>query len=92
MIENGSCSITVEATETVSNHELYTLGITEKLDIAVKTETGAKYQLQFSIMNDRVQLYLDTSGPGLHKRGYRANANEAPLRETLAAAMVMLTR
>lgn len=55
-------------------------------------ETGALYQLQFSIMNDRVQLYLDTSGPGLHKRGYRANANEAPLRETLAAAMVLLTR
>ena len=55
-------------------------------------ETGAKYQLQFSIMNDRVQLYLDTSGPGLHKRGYRAQGNDAPLRETLAAAMVQLTR
>ena len=55
-------------------------------------ETGAKYQLQFSIMNDRVQLYLDTSGPGLHKRGYRAVGNDAPLRETLAAAMVQLTR
>jgi len=55
-------------------------------------ETGAKYQLQFSIMNDRVVLYLDTSGAGLHKRGYRAVGNEAPLRETLAAAMVMLTR
>ncbi|MDO5152435.1 MAG: class I SAM-dependent RNA methyltransferase [Eubacteriales bacterium] len=55
-------------------------------------ENGAKYQLQFSIMNDRVQLYLDTSGPGLHKRGYRAVGNDAPLRETLAAAMVVLTR
>ena len=55
-------------------------------------ETGAKYQLQFSIMNDRVQLYLDTTGPGLHKRGYRAVGNDAPLRETLAAAMVQLTR
>lgn len=55
-------------------------------------ESGAKYQLQFSIMNDRVQLYLDTSGPGLHKRGYRAVGNDAPLRETLAAAMVVLTR
>ena len=55
-------------------------------------ETGAKYQLQFSIMNDRVQLYLDTTGPGLHKRGYRAVGNDAPLRETLAAAMVTLTR
>ena len=55
-------------------------------------ETGIKYQLQFSIMNDRVTLYLDTTGPGLHKRGYRAQGNEAPLRETLAAAMVQLTR
>lgn len=54
-------------------------------------ENGTKYQLQFSIMNDRVQLYLDTSGPGLHKRGYRAVGNDAPLRETLAAAMVTLT-
>ena len=42
-------------------------------------------------MNDRVQLYLDTSGSGLHKRGYRAVGNDAPLRETLAAAMVQLT-
>mgnify|MGYP005795188177 FL=1 len=55
-------------------------------------ETGDKYQLQFSIMNDQVNLYLDTTGPGLHKRGYRAVGNEAPLRETLAAAMVQLTR
>ena len=43
-------------------------------------------------MNDQVNLYLDTTGPGLHKRGYRAVGNEAPLRETLAAAMVQLTR
>ena len=63
----------------------------EKYGVNWLPETGLKYQLQFSIMNDRVQLYLDTSGPGLHKRGYRANGNDAPLRETLAAAMVMLT-
>ena len=55
-------------------------------------ETGAKYQLQFSLMNDRFQLFLDTTGQGLHKRGYRAVGNDAPLRETLAAAMVQLTR
>lgn len=55
-------------------------------------ETGAKYQIQFAIMNDVAELYLDTSGAGLHKRGYRANANAAPLRETLAAAMVKLAR
>ncbi len=54
-------------------------------------EDGEKYQLQFAIMQDRVTLYLDTSGSGLHKRGYRAIGNDAPLRETLAAAMVMLT-
>ncbi len=55
-------------------------------------ETGMKFQLQFALMNDRVSLYLDTTGPGLHKRGYRAIGNDAPLRETLAAAMVLLTK
>ena len=64
----------------------------EKYGVSWLPETGAKYQLQFSLMNDRAQVYLDTSGPGLHKRGYRANGNDAPLRETLAAAMVSLTR
>lgn len=55
-------------------------------------ETGAKYQIQFAIMQDKAELYLDSSGAGLHKRGYRANANVAPLRETLAAALLKLTR
>ncbi len=55
-------------------------------------ETGTMYQLQFSLMNDHFELFLDTSGAGLHKRGYRANGNDAPLRETLAAGMVQLTR
>ena len=64
----------------------------EKYGVNWMPETGIKYQLQFAIMNDKVTLYLDTTGPGLHKRGYRAVGNEAPLRETLAAAMVQLTR
>ena len=64
----------------------------EKYNQSWLPETGAKFQLQFAIMNDKVTLYLDTSGAGLHKRGYRAVGNEAPLRETLAAAMVILTR
>lgn len=51
-------------------------------------ETGVLYQMQFSIMNDEVRIYLDTSGTGLHKRGYRPAQVAAPLRETLAAAMV----
>ncbi len=54
-------------------------------------ETGSKYQIQFSIMKDIATLYIDTSGAGLHKRGYRAISGGAPLRETLAAAMVELT-
>ena len=55
-------------------------------------ETGALYQIQFSIMGDEAAVMLDTSGAGLHKRGYRAHGVTAPLRETLAAAMVILSR
>lgn len=55
-------------------------------------ETGALHQVQFSIMNDEASLFLDTSGPGLHKRGYRAQGVAAPLRETLAAGLVLLSR
>lgn len=55
-------------------------------------ETGALYQIQFSIMKDVATLMLDTSGAGLHKRGYRAVGVVAPLRETLAAALVTLAK
>lgn len=55
-------------------------------------ETGALYQIQFSIMKDSVSLCIDTSGSGLHKRGYRPAHNAAPLKETMAAAMVNLSR
>jgi len=55
-------------------------------------ETGAKHQISFSIMKDVATIYLDTTGEGLHKRGYRPQAGAAPLRETLAAAMVKLSR
>ena len=55
-------------------------------------ETDAVHQIQFLIMNDKVSIMLDTSGAGLHKRGYRAESNDAPIKETLAAAMVELSR
>lgn len=55
-------------------------------------ETGPIHQLQFSIHKDEVDLMLDTSGAGLHKRGYRPDANTAPIKETLAAAMAYLAR
>ena len=55
-------------------------------------ETAETYQIQFSIMKDCVSVCVDTSGAGLHKRGYRPAHNAAPLKETMAAAMVMLSR
>ena len=64
----------------------------EKYGLSTLPETGALYQVQFSLMKDTAALMLDTTGPGLHKRGYRAQGVAAPLRETLAAAMVLLSR
>lgn len=55
-------------------------------------ETGTKYQIEFFILNDKATLMIDTTGAGLHKRGYRALSGAAPLRETLAASMVKLAR
>lgn len=54
-------------------------------------ETGASYTIQVGILKDVVTLAIDTSGSGLHKRGYRENAMDAPLKETLASAMVQLS-
>ena len=64
----------------------------EKYGLNTLPETGALHQVQFALMNDEAALMLDTSGPGLHKRGYRAQGVAAPLRETLAAGMVLLSR
>ena len=55
-------------------------------------EDGAEYPVQFGIMKDEAVLYLDTSGTALHKRGYRPAHGIAPLRETLAAAIVDIAR
>ena len=55
-------------------------------------EDGVKYQIEFFLLKDVATLMIETSGFPLHKRGYRIEANAAPLRETLAAAMVMTSR
>lgn len=55
------------------------------------SETGDKFTLEAAIKNDKVTLSIDTSGVGLHKRGYRDLSVEAPIKETLAAAMVLLS-
>ena len=54
-------------------------------------ETGAEYTVKVTILKDRVTLTIDTSGTGLHKRGYRVSDVAAPIKETLAAAMVQLS-
>ncbi len=64
----------------------------EKYGISVFPETGVKYQIEFFILNDEVTLMIDTSGIPLHKRGYRREANAAPIRETLAAAIAATSR
>lgn len=55
-------------------------------------EDGPLYKIEIALLNDTATITVDTSGAGLHKRGYRQGRGEAPLRETLAAAMVMLSR
>lgn len=55
-------------------------------------ETGASYAVALHLEQDRALVTLDSTGEGLHRRGYRLQAGEAPLRETLAAALVLLSR
>ncbi len=63
-----------------------------KYGISWFSETGPEYRVRFSIRKNEVTLMIDTSGDGLHKRGYRRNSNDAPLKETLGAAMCDLAR
>ncbi len=55
-------------------------------------ENGPLFRIEIALLKDRASLTVDTSGAGLHRRGYRAKGGEAPLRETLAAAIVRLSR
>lgn len=54
-------------------------------------ETGALYRIEIALLKDVATLTIDTTGDGLHKRGYRIGQGDAPLKETLAAALVLLT-
>ena len=69
--------------------------VVEKLKTRYNTEwfkeTGAKFTIEVSLLKDIATLTIDTSGVGLHKRGYRLGSVEAPLKETLAAALIQLS-
>lgn len=71
--------------------------IVERLKLAYKRigfldESGATYKIEISILKDIATITIDTSGVGLHKRGYRQEQGEAPLKETLAAALVKISK
>jgi putative N6-adenine-specific DNA methylase len=63
----------------------------EKYNTSWFEETGPDFTIQVSILQDIAQLTIDTSGSGLHKRGYRLQAGQAAIKETLAAALVQLS-
>lgn len=70
--------------------------IVEKMKIKYKKqwfdETGPRYKIEVGILKDIATITIDTSGIGLHKRGYRKLSVEAPIKETLAAALIQLSR
>ncbi len=66
--------------------------LSSKYGIKIFPETGVKYQIEFFIFKDMATLMIDTSGVPLHKRGYRLASGDAPLRETLAAAIACIAR
>lgn len=70
--------------------------IVEKLKQSYRTEwfpeDGPRYVVEVNLLNDIALITLDTTGPALHKRGYRKLITEAPLKETMAAAMLQLSR
>jgi len=63
----------------------------EKFNMDWLAESGVEYTVQFALFKDVAHLTLDTTGAGLNKRGYRTGTGEAPIRENLAAALVLLS-
>ena len=66
--------------------------MSESYGIETFSESGPVYKIEVSILKDVVTLTIDTTGPGLHKRGYRELAGIAPLKETLAASILLISR
>lgn len=64
----------------------------EKYKKEIFEETGAKYRIKIQCHNDIFLVMMDTSGEGLNRRGYRSLKNEAPLKETMAAALIYLAK
>ncbi len=63
----------------------------QKYGLSLFPETGSSYPVRVFLYKDQVTVGIDTSGDSLHKRGYRTLASRAPITETLAAALILLT-
>ncbi len=98
--ENGKFTITGKSVKSklfsVSDcQSIVKKAIVERLKIKYKKdwfeETGPEYKIKVSLLKDNVTLTIDTSGLGLHKRGYREQSVIAPIKETLASALIELS-
>ena len=63
----------------------------QKYNVDWFEKTGPRFRIEVGLLKDIATLTIDTSGEGLHKRGYRDRAGDAPIKETLAAAMIQLS-
>ncbi len=95
IIVNGR-SVKSKLQSVPANQKMVKKAIINKMEESYKTdyfpEIGFEYRIDILIEKDNAMLLLDLSGDGLHRRGYRSRAGEAPIKETLAAAMVDLSR
>lgn len=80
----------VSATQSISKKAVCAR-LFEKYCVKTLPESGERYKVEIAILKDHVTVTLDTSGEGLHRRGYRGLVGEAPLKETLAAAILELS-
>ena len=94
---NGKFDVVAKCVESHIHAISVTQSITKKAIVkrlapgGVLIENGERYRVEVAIVKDWVSVLLDTSGSGLHRRGYRALVGEAPLKETLASAIINLS-
>lgn len=80
----------ISATQSISKKAICER-LLKKYNLEALPESGERYKIEVAILKDHVTVSLDTSGEGLHRRGYRGLVGEAPLKETLASAIVQLS-
>ncbi|MBR2385076.1 MAG: class I SAM-dependent RNA methyltransferase, partial [Clostridia bacterium] len=80
----------ISATQSISKKAICER-LFSKYRITTLPESGERYKVEVAILKDHVTVMLDTSGDGLHRRGYRGLVGEAPLKETLASAIIQLS-